>query len=516
MGIVILEYSVILSLSFILIPLLIFLYKHRNQRTVIPTNWPILGMMPKILINAHRIHDYVTDILLQSSGTFRVKGPWFANMDLLLITNPLDVHHVLSKNFSNYPRGDAFRKIFRFLGDGLISSDGRLWEINHKVTISVLKHAGFQDLLETVVWNKVENGLLPILESICERRTAADLQDIFQRFTFDTICKVLLDNDPECLSLDFPYNRCLKAFTDGEEALMLRHVTPQSLWKLQQLLRVGKESKLSSAGYTLNKFVCKCIAQNQNEYDNMNGEQREGKFKIFTALMRELKDQSDTSLNPRKFIRDALVTMMAAGKDSTASALSWFFYVLARNPTVEAKILEEIHTHMEIKVGQRWNTEEFGKMVYLHGALCESLRLFSPVPFNYKSPLRPDILPSGHQVDLNTKIIIPFYCMGRMKSIWGEDCMEFKPERWVSQSGGIKHEPSYKFTPFSAGPRTCVGKNMTLTQLRIVSCVLIYHYHVELVEGYPVLPAGSLVLTMKHGLKVKLTKRSANELKSEF
>ncbi|KAI3778489.1 hypothetical protein L2E82_07831 [Cichorium intybus] len=169
------------------------------QRTVIPTNWPILGMMPKILINAHRIHDYATDILLQSSGTFRVKGPWFANMDLLLITNPLDVYHVLSKNFNNYPRGDAFRKIFRFLGDGLISSDGRLWEINHKVTISVLKHAGFQDFLETVVWNKVENGLLPILESICERCTAADLQDIFQRFTFDTICKEKTARPALCL-----------------------------------------------------------------------------------------------------------------------------------------------------------------------------------------------------------------------------------------------------------------------------------------------------------------------------
>ncbi|XP_023744765.2 alkane hydroxylase MAH1 [Lactuca sativa] len=492
--------------------ILILLYRqYQKQRSGIPTNWPILGMTPSMLINSHRIYDYATELLLHSGGTFKGKGPWFANMNPLLITNPLDVHHVLTKNFSNYPRGDTFRNIFRFLGDGLITSDGKLWEINHKVTISALKHACFQGMLETVVWNKVENGLLPILESISEHHTEVDLQDIFQRFTFDTMSKVLLDNDPECLSLDFPYNPCLKAFTKGEEALIRRVVTPQSLWKLQQLiLRVGKESKLNSAGYTLNNFVYKCIAQNQNDYDKMiNGEQQEGKFKFFTALMRELKDiQIDTSVHPTKFIRDVLITLMTAGKDSTASALSWFFYNVARNPTVEGKILKEIHTHFEGKVGQRWNTEELGKMVYLHGALCESLRLFSPVPFNYKSPLRQDILPSGHQVDLNTKIIISFYSMGRMKSVWGEDCMEFKPERWISHKGGIKHEPSYKFTTFSSGPRTCVGKKMALTQLQIVSSIIIYHYHFELVEDHTVLPAGSMVLSMKHGLKVKLTKRS--------
>ncbi|GKC78962.1 alkane hydroxylase MAH1-like protein [Tanacetum coccineum] len=74
--------------------------------------------------------------------------------------------------------------------------------------------------------------------------------------------------------------------------------------------------------------------------------------------------------------------------------------------------------------------------------------------------------------------------MGRMKSIWGEDSMEFKPERWILKNGGIKREPSYKFAAFGSGPRACV------------------------VECHPVLPQDSVVLQMKHGLKVRLTKRS--------
>ncbi|MFS7922318.1 putative cytochrome P450 [Helianthus anomalus] len=94
--------------------------------------------------------------------------------------------------------------------------------------------------------------------------------------------------------------------------------------------------------------------------------------------------------------------------------------------------------------------------------------------------------------------------MGRMEGIWGEDCMEFKPERWFSSGGGIKHEPSYKFTAFHAGPRTCLGKEMAFIQMKMVATAIIYHYQVELVEGHNVRASDSILLQMKYGLKVRL------------
>ncbi|KAM0042441.1 putative cytochrome P450 [Helianthus debilis subsp. tardiflorus] len=499
-----LVYFVVLFLVFILVFILLTYQKLRP--TVIPTNWPILGMIPGLLVNVHRIHDYTTEFLIQSRGTFMLKGPWLADMDMLLITDPLDIHYILSKNFSNYHKGEKFKQIFDVLGDGILNSDGKVWEISHKVIFSVLKHAEFQSMLETIIWNKVENGLLPILESICERGTEMDLQDIFQRFFLDTVCKLLFDKEPESLSLDFPHFPYSKAFIYSEETMLLRHITPPFLWKLQQILRVGKENKMSEAWKHLDQFLDKCLAQKQTDYDNMNHNSE--KFSFITAIMREFTNQSDTSLDLTKFLRDTIINLMAAGKDTLSSALSWFFYLLARNPAVEDKILEEIHTHLGVNVRKRWNAAELDKMVYLHGALCESLRLYPPVPFNYKSPLQPDVLPSGHQVDQNINIILSFYSMGRMGSIWGNDCMEFKPEKWISNGGGIKHEPSYKFPVFNAGPRTCLGKNMALSQLKIVSTAIIYHYHIQLVEGHPVLPADSMILHMKHGLKVRLSRRS--------
>ncbi|XP_076916466.1 noroxomaritidine synthase 3-like [Bidens hawaiensis] len=253
-------------------------------------------------------------------------------------------------------------------GDLILNSDDKIWEINRKVIFSILKHSRFHNNMETIVWNKVENGFVPILGSICVCGTQIDLQDIFQRFAFDNACTILFDIDPKSLSLDFPYIPYSKAFTDGEEAILFRLATPRFLWKVQHILRVGKAKKLSDAWKNLDQFIYKCLAGKQREYNNMNHDAE--RFVFFTMIMKELTDQSGISLDPTKFLRDTLVNLMAAGKDTIISALSWFFYLLARNPNVEDKILDEIQTHLEAKACRRWNkVKVLDEMVYLHGDL---------------------------------------------------------------------------------------------------------------------------------------------------
>jgi cytochrome P450 len=110
-------------------------------------------------------------------------------------------------------------------------------------------------------------------------------------------------------------------------------------------------------------------------------------------------------------------------------------------------------------------------------------------------------------VHASTRMLCSLYSMGRMESIWGEDCLEFKPERWISEQGRIVHVPSYKFIAFNAGPRTCLGKDMSFIQMKIVASSIIWNYRVQVVEGHPVLPKISVVLHMRHGLKVRVTKR---------
>nr|WET52747.1 cytochrome P450 96A270 [Callicarpa americana] len=492
---------------FLIIPLIVYLLYLLSRRGKIssePTNWPLVGMMPAFVQNLHRGHDKVTEVLSECGGTYEVKGPWFCNMDMVFTSDPANIHHVFSKNFSNYPKGPELRKIFEILGDGIFVADFELWEIHRKTTLSQLTHAKFSSSLERTVWHKVETGLLPVLDYFCKQGTDFDLQDIFQRFTFDNICEFVLDYDPCSLSIELPYVPCEKAFSNVAEPLLQRYLIPETIWKLQKWLKIGNEKKLMEASEAFDEFIYPHIRLK-------NGEQ-ENDFNILKAFEKVYKEKN---IGPpdglRDFLKDTSLSLMFAGRDTTSTCLTWLFWLIAVNPLAEIKIQEEIETQLQLKEDKKWrffNVEESCKLIYLHGALCESLRLFPPLALQHKSPIRSDILPSGHYLPENSKLIISFYSVGRLESVWGKDCLEFKPERWITQSGGIKHEPSYKFPAFNAGPRTCLGKEMAFIQMKMVAASIIYHYNIQLVEGHPVIPRASIILQARHGLRVRLSKRN--------
>ncbi|XVE55131.1 hypothetical protein DITRI_Ditri03aG0135800 [Diplodiscus trichospermus] len=202
---------------------------------------------------------------------------------------------------------------------------------------------------------------------------------------------------------------------------------------------------------------------------------------------------------------------MFATQDTASTVLSWFFWLLSKHPVVEKKIKEEIQEYFPLNIGEmKWlafGAKELNKLVYLHAVICETLRLYPPVPFEARSPVKNDTLPSGHRIDQVQNILICTYAMGRMTSIWGDDCHEFKPERWITHDGGIKHEPPHKFFAFNAGSRICIGKDIAFTLTKATASAIIHNYHIQVVENHPINPKSSIILLMKHGLLVTFKKR---------
>ncbi|KAJ6339273.1 hypothetical protein OIU77_007270 [Salix suchowensis] len=478
----------------------------------LPKKWPLIGMLPSLLFQVHRFHDLVTDVLKKHKGTFQFKGPWFADMDVLATADPANIHYIMSSNFSNFEKGPDFKKRFDILGDGIINSDRDLWRNQRKVAQAMVNHRLFYQCLVKTVQDKVEKGLIPVLEQVSKQSLVLDLQDLFQRFTFDATCVAVTGFDPGCLSIDLPEVVFSKAMDSAMEAIFYRYILPESAWKLQRWLGVGKEKKLKKAWETLDSIIAGIISMKREELgrgNRLTEEDGEG-IDLLTSYMKEDYDVGFKSDD--KFLRDTIVTFMLAGRDTVSSCLSWFFWLVSKNPAVEAKIREELKTTLPEKEAdkrRRFDIEEIKKLVYLHGALCESLRLYPPIHCEFKSPVRPDVLPSGHHVKSKTKIIFSLYAMGRMSSIWGDDYLEFKPERWITDKGGMKHEPSYKFFSFNAGPRTCLGKDVAFTQMKAVVAAIIYNYQVQVVDEHTITPSQSIILHMKHGMKVKLTKRCA-------
>ncbi|WOL07088.1 hypothetical protein Cni_G15824 [Canna indica] len=277
-----------------------------------------------------------------------------------------------------------------------------------------------------------------------------------------------------CLSIDFPTIPFARAVDDAMSTIFIRHRIKKKLKSLER------------------------------EKDGV-----EPKSDLLSAYINdeEEKEQAD-----HKFLRDTALNFMLAGRDTTGAGLAWFFWLLSKNPAVEFKILEELKSIVQKEERSSsdcptmFDSEELSKLVYLHAALCESLRLYPPVPFEHKAAVLPEVLPSGHRVEQGTKILVALYSMGRMEGIWGKDCMEFRPERWISEKGRVKHEPSYKFLSFNSGPRTCLGKEVAFTQMKAVVAAMLYNFQVEVLEGHAVEPKLSIILHMKNGLKSRQTR----------
>ncbi|XP_017250651.1 alkane hydroxylase MAH1-like [Daucus carota subsp. sativus] len=490
------------------------LYKRwilRGPKRIIPVDWPVVGMSISLFQNRNRIHEYLTDILRNTDGTFHIKGPWFSNMDLFTTCDLTNTHYMLSKNFTNYPKGRDYARIFDVLGEGIFNVDHKAWEDQRKTVQFLLGHRNFHPFVQDTTWKKVASGLLPVLDNVLEKRNEVDLQQVFQRFTFDATSILVLGHDPATLTVDFPDVPYEKAFGEAEQAVLYRHILPEFFWKFQKWLRIGKEKKLADAALAIDNFILHCVTLKNEELQRMEkgGECLDNHHDLLTSYIMDLDENASVF---DKSLRDKVLSLLFAGRDTVSAALTWLFWLIATNPFEEYKIHREVSTLLNKKGEGNWrilDKEELKSMVYLHGAICEALRLYPPVPLQHKGPVQSDVLPSGHRLKKHTKSVLSFYSMGRMESIWGKDCLDFKPERWITEKGGIRHEPAYKFSAFNAGPRSCLGKEMTFMQMKIVAASIMFHYKIQLVEGQSICPSDSVILHMLNGLRVRVTRRSA-------
>ncbi|THG16862.1 hypothetical protein TEA_020596 [Camellia sinensis var. sinensis] len=111
-----------------------------------------------------------------------------------------NIQHILNNNFSNFPKGPAFNRIFNILGNGIFNADSEFWETPRKTAMSLFNHHRFQKYAAKTSWNKVEKGLIPVFEHALELGTEMNLKELFQHFTFDSTCILVLGHDLTSLS----------------------------------------------------------------------------------------------------------------------------------------------------------------------------------------------------------------------------------------------------------------------------------------------------------------------------
>lgn len=498
-----------LSLSLLcFVALYYFHARSKRKNPAIPLEWPLVGMLPALLANLPRLHDWVTSLLTASPLNFRFVGPPRSGMDLFLTSDPANVRHVFTSNFSNYPKGPDFAEIMDILGGGIFNADGDSWRRQRAKAQLLMSGPRFRAFVTRCSRRKVERDLLPLLAHVAAAGTGVcDLQDVFLRLTFDTTTTLVFGVDPGCLAIGFPEGPFARAMDDAMDVLLVRNVLPPSWWKLVRWLGVGYERKMAVAWRDIDRFIGDTIAKRREVV-----KARGGIDDSADLLSSYIHDDDDDVVDA--FLRDTTMNLMLAGRDTTGSGLSWFFYLLTRNPRVVSKILAELDTVSSSATRDAdgmvtYDPEELGRLVYLHAALCESLRLYPPVPTEHKGVVAAEALPSGHEVRPGEKVMVSLYAMGRMEAVWGKDCREFRPERWIGEDGKPRYVPSYKFLSFNSGPRTCLGKDMAFVQLKAVAAAVLSNFQVEAVPGHVVEPKISIILHMKNGFKARIKRRHA-------
>ncbi|XP_009359442.2 cytochrome P450 94B3-like [Pyrus x bretschneideri] len=472
-----------------------------------PSSYPIIGCFISFYKNQHNLLDWYTS-LLSGSPSQTIVVHRIGARRTVVTGNPSNVEHILKTNFANFPKG---KPLTEFLGDllgcGIFNVDGDLWSTQRKLASHEFSIKSLREFVVNTLEEEVEHRLIPLLEEAAESQRVLDMQEILRRFAFDTVSKVSLGSDPFCLDLTRPVPPLVKAFECAAEISARRGTAPLYLmWKMKRALSIGSEKKLKEAVKVVHGSVHEII-QNKKKVFERDGERSESHDMLSRLLL---------AGHSEEVVRDMVISFILAGRDTTSAAMTWLFWLLSKHPDITHKIANEV----ENVVVQRNGTEKLGfddlqKMRFLRACLCESLRLYPPVPWDSKHAEVDTVLPDGTWVGKGDRVTYFPYGMGRMEELWGKDRFEFNPDRWFDIEPGcdgdkvLKSVSPYKFPVFQAGPRVCLGKEMAFIQMKYVMASVLRRFEIRPVCGEDQ-PAFVPLLTahMAGGLKVLVRKRN--------
>uniref|UniRef100_A0A0D9XWY4 Cytochrome P450 n=1 Tax=Leersia perrieri TaxID=77586 RepID=A0A0D9XWY4_9ORYZ len=417
--------------------------------------------------------DWYADLLRRSpTGTVTIHV-----LGCTVTANPANVEYMLKTRFDNFPKGKPFAEILGdLLGGGIFNVDGDAWRHQRKMASLELGSVAVRSYAYKIVAGEVTSRLMPVLADAADAGKVLDLQDVFRRFAFDTICKISFGLDPGCLDKEMPVSELADAFDAASRLSAMRGAAASPLmWRMKRFLNVGSERELRKAVNVIDGLAAAMIRERRklgvaNSHD------------LLSRFMAAGDGDGDAAADD-KFLRDIVVSFLLAGRDTVSTALTTLFMVLSKNPGVAAAMRAEAAGAGE-NGGGVTSYEKLKRMQYTHAVLYENMRLFPPVQFDSKFCAAADVLPDGTYVAGGERVMYHPYAMGRMPRIWGDDFAAFTPERWLAGDGGaFVPESLYKYPVFQAGLRVCLGKELAVTEMKAVAVAVVTAFDVEVVGG---------------------------------
>ncbi len=411
-----------------------------------------------------------------------VRLPIMPGYTIYLAVHPNAVEQVLARKDDRYPKPKLLLNAMGLLqGQGLFTSEGESWYRHRR-----LMQPAFQQSQMIGLQTKIQDQVRSLVQA-WELKPDGEVIDIaaeMTRLTLKIISSALFSID-----LSDESNELGQAIRTGFEYVYFRMSTPILLPPSFPTLR---NRQFRQAKHTIDRII-QAMIQVRREHPSAAHD-------LLSMLLAAQDEETGQGMSNQQ-VQDEAITLMNAGFETTATALSWFWYLLGTHPAVMAKVESEVDVVLH---GELLSFEKLGQLPYTRRAFDESLRVYPPGLGMMRTAIDNGEL-QEHWLPKGTQILLGTYFTQRHPAFWRNPA-RFDPDHFLPEQ--VADRPKYAYVPFGAGPHVCIGKNLALMESMMIITAIMQRFQVELIAGQQVAVDPRFTLRPRDGVKVKLRKRS--------
>jgi len=400
-----------------------------------------------------------------------------AHQHMYFLNSPELVQEALVNKNSHFIKGRILQRAKVLLGDGLLTNEGA----SHLRQRRLVQPAFHRDRL---IRYAEDMSALAIRSR--GRYTDGGLVDMdreMMRLTLSIVGRTLFSAEVE-----------EDAVTVGEAMNALLEMMPLLMFPLSQYLQylpLPFMRRFQKAGETLDKTIYRIINERRRSGEDSGD--------LLSMLLLARDAEGDNTGMTDKQIRDETLTLFIAGHETTATALTWAWHLLAGNPDVEAKM----HRELDEVMGDREPTfEDVPLLRYTGHVFGETMRLYPPA-WAIGRMATSELEVGGYTVPRKSIVLMSPYTMHRTAKWWPEPD-EFRPERWEVDDA---ERPKFAYYPFGGGPRLCIGERFAWMEGVLILAALGRKWRFRRADERPVELAPLLTLRPKGGLRLRAESR---------
>ncbi|XP_059435073.1 cytochrome P450 714C2-like [Corylus avellana] len=366
------------------------------------------------------------------------------------------------------------------LGQGILTSNGATWAHQRKI------------LAPELYMEKVK-GMMNIMVD-----SSMAVVNSWRRESEGGVADVNIDEYIRSFSGDVISRACFGTnYAKGEEIFLKLRALQEHMSK--KILSNGipgmryLPTKSNRETWKLEKDVRALILKVAKE----RKEATSGNYDLLHMILEAATNSGFSQHETDRFIVDNCKNIYLAGYETTAVSAMWTLMLLASNPEWQARVRAEV---VEVCGGQTPDADTVRKMKILTTVIHESLRLYPPVPVVSREALE-DLKFGDIQVPKGVNVWTLMVTLHQDPDIWGPDAKEFNPERFANGASGACKLP-YVYMPFGVGPRTCLGQNFAMAELKILIALIVSNFSFSLSPKYRHSPAMRLVIEPENGVNL--------------